>query len=193
MNNTIRSGSMIKKNSLPDKYPTHLHEPEFWECLGRTVATFGFLEEILAKAIFAFTATTSYNELEIEKAFNEWLPKLERSLSDQLGNLIDTYGKSVRDNPDAIKTNLDELLNDLREASKIRNVICHGSWRNPDSNNATIPFFVNRQLEIFDTHVDKKFLNQVRVHTTELICCIIDSVTYIGWKFPGSNGPGKVI
>ena len=34
--------------------------PQFWEQLGRTVATYGFLEEVLGKAIFAFTATRNY-------------------------------------------------------------------------------------------------------------------------------------
>ena len=42
---------------LPENFPTHRHSAEFWECLGRAVATFGFLEEVLGKAIFSFTAT----------------------------------------------------------------------------------------------------------------------------------------
>jgi hypothetical protein len=41
----------------------------FWETLGRTIATFGFLEEVLGKAIFAFTATTRHQESEIDAAF----------------------------------------------------------------------------------------------------------------------------
>ena len=38
----------------------------FWETLGRTIATFGFLEEVLGKAIFAFAATTRHQESEID-------------------------------------------------------------------------------------------------------------------------------
>ena len=56
----------------------------------------------------------------------------------------------------------DELLNDLKEASKIRNVLCHGSWRLPDSNKASIPFFVNRQKEVFETAIDCQFINKVQ-------------------------------
>jgi len=50
-------------------FPTHHQSAEFWESLGRAVATFSFLEEVLGKAIFALTATRKYSEDEIEKAF----------------------------------------------------------------------------------------------------------------------------
>lgn len=42
---------------VPVNFPTHLHSVEFWGALGRVVATFGFLEQTLGKAIFSFTAT----------------------------------------------------------------------------------------------------------------------------------------
>ena len=42
----------VDEDGLPDGFPTHGHEAAFWESLGRAVATFGFLEEILEKAIF---------------------------------------------------------------------------------------------------------------------------------------------
>lgn len=185
--------SVVDKSALPENYPTHRCEAYFWESLGRTVATFGFLENVLTKAIFAFTATTKYNEEEIEKAYAQWLPKLESSLSDQLGGLICTYGKAVRDNSDATVENLEDLLIDLREASKIRNVLCHGSWRVPDKDGASIPFFVNRQKECFETPIDVSFLRQVQKHTVELVCAVINSVTHMGWQFPGSGGPGQII
>lgn len=185
--------SVVNQNGLPIGFPTHAHESEFWESLGRAVATFGFLEEVLVKAIFAFTVTTEYSEAEIEEAYSKWVPKLERSLSDQLGGLIDTYGKSVRDNSRATIENLDDLLNDLRAASKIRNVLCHGSWRMPDSNGASVPFFVNRQKEVFETPIGVAFLNQVQKHSMELICAVINTVTHMGWQFPSSSGPGEAV
>ncbi|NVK20998.1 MAG: hypothetical protein HWD86_00630 [Kangiellaceae bacterium] len=185
--------NIVNQTALPEGFPTHAHESEFWESLGRTVATFGFLEEVLLKAIFAFTATTEYSEDEIEEAYSKWVPKLERSLSDQLGSLIDTYGKSVRDNLSATIENLDVLLNDLRAASKIRNVLCHGSWRMPDSNGKSVPFFVNRQKEIFETPIDVSFLNQVQKHAVELTCAVINTVTHMGWQFPSCNGVGEPV
>ena len=184
---------VIDLDVLPKMYPTHRHEPIFWESLGRAVATFGFLEETLAKAIFAFTATKPYGEEEVRKALDEWAPKLKKALSDQLWNLIESYGKAVRDHPEATIETLDELLELLKEAAKIRNVICHGSWRSPNSKGASVPFFANRQQERFDTAIDVSFLLQLQKHVSELICAVVNTVTHMGWQFPGSEGPGKVI
>lgn len=184
---------VVDRRGLPEQYPTHRHEPEFWEALGRCVATFGFLEETLAKAIFSFTATRPYREDEIEQAYATWLPKLEHALTDQLGNLINSFGKAVRDHPMATVSNLDELLDELRKASSLRNVICHGSWRTPDTSGASTPFFVNRQKEAFETAIDRQFLIQLQKHAAGLVCSVIDTVTHMGWQFPGSSGPGKVI
>jgi hypothetical protein len=184
---------IVNQSELPEQFPTHKHASAFWESLGRAVATFGFLEETLTKAIFSFTATKPYDESEIEQAFKEWVPKLERSLSDTLGSLIDTYGKAVREHPDSTITNLEDLLNDLREASRLRNVLCHGSWKMPNSDGASIPFFVNRQNEIFQTPIDQAFINQVQKAAIGLACQVINTVTHMGWQFPSSAGPGRAI
>ena len=184
---------VIDTGSLPDKYPTHRHSSEFWEALGRTVATYGFLEEILGKAIFVFTATREYQEDEVKEALENWSRTLERALYDPLGNLIDSYSKSVRENSNSTIENLDDLVEKLRKASKVRNVLCHGSWRYPDVDGKSVPFFINRQNEIFDTPVDVLYLEKVQRHVSELACAVVNSVTHMGWKFPGSNGPGKLI
>jgi len=193
MGKKMHNRYIVDQNSLPEKFPTHAHDAAFWESLGRTIATFGFLEEVLSKAIFAFTATRPYEEQEIQQAYLDWLPILEHTLMDQLGNLIDTYGKSVRDNPNATIENLDELINELREASKIRTVLCHGSWGVPNVSGASVPFFMNRKKEIFDTAIDCQFLDQVQRSVTELACLVINTVTHMGFQFPGSSGPGRPI
>lgn len=191
MNN--HTSYVIDINKLPDKFPTHRHTPSFWESLGRTVATFGFLEEILKKAILSFTATKPYSENEIQQAYDDWHQKFEKTLTDQLGNLIETYGKAVREHPDSKVDNLNALLSQLKEASNIRNVICHGSWRPPASNGASRPVFVKPKLKAFNTPIDSLYLDQVQGHTTELICAVINSVICMGWQFPGTTGPGEPI
>ncbi|MDU0111738.1 hypothetical protein RT723_01670 [Psychrosphaera aquimarina] len=183
----------IEPESLPELFPTHKHEPAFWEVLGRTVATFGFLEEILGKAIFALTATKPYSEEDIQAAYEAWYKKLEKALTDQLSYLTKSYDKSLREHPQSTITNIDELIEQLKEAAKIRNVICHGSWRTPDDSGASIPHFVNFEKMIFDTPIDKDFLLQVQKHVSDLICTVINTVTQMGFQFPGSSGPGKPI
>lgn len=187
------AGHVIDRARLPAYYPTHAHRPAFWEALGRSVAAFGFLEEVLLKAIFAVTATTPYEAEKIEAAYEAWVPTLTRSLSDPLGSLIDTYGKAVRNHRDSNIENFDALLEDLRKACKIRNAICHGSWRSPDSNGLSIPFYVSKYGEIFDTPIGIAFLEQLRKATADVACSVVETVTHMGWQFPGSNGPGREV
>nr|VFK48084.1 MAG: hypothetical protein BECKTC1821E_GA0114239_11022 [Candidatus Kentron sp. TC]VFK56221.1 MAG: hypothetical protein BECKTC1821F_GA0114240_100958 [Candidatus Kentron sp. TC] len=151
-------GHIIDTARLVEHFPTHRHESAFWESLGRAVATFGFLEEMLAKAIFAFTAIRPYEESEIEKAFEQWLPKLERALTDPLGGLIDSFGKAVRDHPEEAISDLPDLLSDLKKAAAMRNILSHGSWRLPDAHGAAVPLFVNRQKEVVETAMDCAYL-----------------------------------
>lgn len=184
---------IVDIDNLPARFPTHTHSAEFWEVLGRTVGTFGFLEETLGKAIFSFTATRKIPEEEAQAEFEKWLPTLERALSDPLGGLIDSYGKAVRSNKDATITNLDDLLDNLRRAAVIRNVICHGSWRAADEQGRSLPLFVDKKQMIFDTPIDTSHLRQVQQHVRELICAVINTVTHMGWQFPGSHGPGNPI
>lgn len=185
--------TIIDRASLPKMFPTHRHEPEFWEHLGRAIASFGFLEEVLGKAIFAFTATRRYSQDQIDAAYDAWLPKLERALTDQLINLAESYGKATRENPDTTTENVSDLVEDIKKAAVIRNVLCHGSWRTPDSGGASTPLFVNRKKEIFETPINVAYLRQVQVDVAELSCSVVDTVTHMGWQFPGGAGPGKCI
>lgn len=185
---------IVDLDGLPALFPTHKHSPEFWEYLGRTIATFGYLEEVLGKAIFAFTATRRYAADEIDAAFQTWLPQLERALTDPLSNLAESYEKSVRENPASIIENVSELVHMIKETGKIRNVLCHASWRAPDTDGKSFPLFVaQKSKEVFETKIDIAFLRQVQCHVVELICAVINSVTQMGWQFPGSTGPGKPI
>lgn len=183
-------------DKLPAQFPTHLHSPEFWEALGRAVATFGFLEDTLAKAIFSFTATRQYPETEIEAAFEEWLVTLEQAPSDPLGKLIKSYEKAVREHPKAPinSDKLDELIGRLREASTFRNALCHASWnRRPDEQGRSLPWFVKKYKGMFETPIGLAWLVQMQRHTTELACFVMETVTLMGYQFPGSKGPGKRI
>jgi hypothetical protein len=83
-------------------------------------------------------------------------------LIDPLGNLIDAFSKAFRSNSAATMENFDELLDGLRKASAIRNVLCHCSWRSPDGHGRSVPFFVRM---VFDTPIDITFLEgrQARV------------------------------
>ena len=181
----------IDCEQLPSDFPTHGHSAEFWEALGRAVAAFGFLEEMLGKAIFALTATRKIPADQFEVEYEKWLPTLEKALTDPLGGLIGAYERAVQDNDNAKIPG--DLLEHLREAATRRNVICHGSWRSPDDQDRSVPFYVDRKRGRWETPIDVAHLAQLRQHVAELSCDVMNSVTQMGYQFPGSKGPGEPI
>jgi len=191
---TKGGGYTIRTDSLPEHYPTHLADPRFWEALGRAVATFGFLEEALAKAIFALTATSPVPEGKDEfEAVQEWIASLELTISDTLGQLIIRYEKALKAHPEQNVIGIETLVDDLRSAASIRNAVCHGSWGPPDQSGASLPFFIDRKLRKLETRFDIEKLDRLRAGTLELTCSVINSVTHMGYQFPSSAGPGAVV
>lgn len=190
---TAPKPAVIDRGALPLTFPTQHHKSEFWEQLGRTTATFGFLEETLAKAIFAFTATTEYSEEEVQNVLANWPDQLKRALSDTLYPLAEVYGKVVRQHQDSVLENLDDLINDIKRVADLRNAIAHGSWHAPDAEGKSELFFFNRRAKKFDTRIDTAYLMRLQVHLVDLICAVINSVTAMGWQFPGGAGPGEEI
>lgn len=181
---------VIDRDKLHPDYPTQFHDAAFWEELGRAVATFGFIEEMLGKAIFALTGAKEFDPEGDPEAFSDWIKTLEKALTDQLGGLIISYERALAENPRTKGNDYSALLAKLRQAKEIRNALCHGSWDKPDDQGRSVPRFVNRKLLVFDTPVDLQFLKQTRAGLRHIICDILDSVTSVGYQFPGSGSPG---
>jgi hypothetical protein len=175
---------------LPPHFPTHRHRAEFWEAFGRTVATFGFLEEVLVKAILVFGGTQHVPDDKVDEEIENLLKTLEKALSATLGGLIDAYDKVARAHNNAALPGFDKLLEDLRQVCPVRNALCHGSWRDPDDQGRSIPFFVDRKNRIFQDPIDVGYLQMVQRHAAELACDVVSTVTQMGRQFPGSGGPG---
>lgn len=187
------TSAVIKRTELPQQWPTSLHTPDFWEQLGRTVATFGFLEDTLARAIFAFTATTEYSEEEAVKVLGKWREQLEQALTDTLWPLSEVYGKVVRQHHEANFKNVGDLVADIKAASKVRNALCHGAWMRPDADGKSELRYFDKKDGKFETRIDTAWLRQVQDHVLDLICNVINSVTVMGWEFPGGVRLGQPI
>ena len=54
-----------------------------------------------------------------------------------------------------IENRRERIASDLRAAAVIRNVICHGSWGMPDDAGRSLPLFVNKRIEKFETPIDR--------------------------------------
>ncbi len=181
--------SKIDRDNLPQNFPTHDHGPAFWEALGRVVASFGFLEETLGRAVYALTATREYRPDQVEAAYEKWLGELQCALKEPLGPMIKSYGKALRAHQGATEADqIDHLINELEKASQWRNILCHASWSRPDGTGKSRPRFVNRRLEIFDGTLGINDLGKIQQEVAQLVCDVIDSVSRKGIRFPGAKG-----
>lgn len=184
---------LIDREKLPVDYPTHASEPKFWEELGRTVATYGFLEEMLGKAIFALSGMKEFDPEADPEAFDDWIKLLSKTITDQLGQLILSYEKALAENDKTKGIDYSPLITKLKDAKDFRNTLCHGSWGKPDDKGRAIPRFVNRRHIRFETPLDVEHLKSSRAVVLNLVCDVMDSVTALGVQFPGSDGPGQVL
>jgi len=194
-----KNGFRIDRNGLPNDYPTHLHQPKFWAELGRTIATFGFLEETLGRAIFAINLTTEYDEKDIDKALERWKSTLHLNLTDTLPPLAERFEAGVKAHQDADKARAEHIAAEVKRLAEIRNALCHGSWRKPDVRGASQLHYIARKavtdtgVKSFEPKISIKWLQKRRREALELVCDVIDTVTELGWQFPGSAGPGDEI
>ena len=157
---------------------------------------FGYLEEMLKRAVYKLTGTypVPADEAARDDAVRDWGEPLERSIVNTLTPLIDTFAKATRNHPESRHQNLDEFVQHLREAAKVRNLICHGTWAPPDENGASVPFYVTGkpgQQQVCETRVTVAWLDQLQTHTNQLACGVVDTVTHMGYQFPGGCGPGR--
>ena len=187
--NDKRIPKRVDIDNLPANWPTHFIEGNFWEELGRTVATFGFLETTLAKAIFALSAKRERKEITNEM-YERWIDRTKKSLEASLGYLIDEFKKELieeitLETEISKQIDLPQLMKGLREAKKLRDVLCHASWSTGKTGDKAKPFFMNRKEEIFDTECDIAYLRQIRKATQEMICMCMDTVILKGLEFPG--------
>lgn len=183
------SGQIIDLDRLVKDFPTQAMPGGFWEELGRTVATFGFLEETLLRAYFAITGLREIPEGDPHGEGRKWRKEIDSAAASELGRLIKLYAQAVRASSKIKVENFDDLVDSLDTARVTRNVLCHGSWGPPDADGRSVPFFVDKKIRIFETAMDVPYLHQVRTHVVELACHVINTVIAMGHAFPGVATP----
>ncbi|WP_444454006.1 hypothetical protein ACTTAI_02475 [Rhodobacter capsulatus] len=185
--------SYLDIDQMPEAWPTNRLSSEFWAELGRTVATFGFLEECLSKAYFALSARTPCLPENAEQAVADWQKTLEQAVSEPLGKRIQLFEKACRSHPDVDPEKHERLFVELGRGKELRDVICHASWSNCTSSCSAYPLFVSRKMNVLQQEINIGFLQTTRRATAEQILGVINVVTMLGYRFPGTNGPGEDI
>lgn len=185
---------MIDREQLPKDWPTSPGEAAFWTELGRAVATFTFLEDTLARAHFALTATRRYDDFEqANAAYSQWMKQLEQSLTDSLNPLTDKIEKAFEGDNRVPPDIGASIVARLRELRVWRNALCHGTWENfATDGSAHLRHFRKGSdgPEQLQDRLTLETISSIRAETTELTISVVDIVAAAGVRLPGSALPG---
>lgn len=128
--------------------------------LGWTIASFGHLEDMLKRAIFALDRDRLSGGIR-ERDFRDWLRRMDHVAADSLGTLIERLGRTMtrEGRPDA------DLLAALDEIKGWRNLLCHAAWR--EEGDGWQPVFANTRGEVFDGTLSAADLAAIRAMTLD--------------------------
>ncbi|MDO5704439.1 MAG: hypothetical protein Q4G49_05105 [Paracoccus sp. (in: a-proteobacteria)] len=119
--------------------PCSLVDPEMAEAIGHAVSSFGFLEESLKRAIYSLTLK-GLGSGASDTTLQAWIERMEDLADDSMGTLIDAFAAASRD---AGSEGRKALIAELRDIRKMRNLICHASWRPTHAPGLWQPTFIN--------------------------------------------------
>ncbi|MDO5613468.1 MAG: hypothetical protein Q4G14_09545 [Paracoccus sp. (in: a-proteobacteria)] len=122
----------------PDR-PCPQLDPDMAQAIGHAVASFGFLEESLKRAIYSLTLK-GLGESASDAALQDWIERMENLADDSMGTLIDAFAAASRDSGAEGRK---PLIAELRDIRKLRNLICHASWRPTHTEGLWQPTFIN--------------------------------------------------
>ena len=185
---------VVDRAQLPEDWPTNAGSPAFWEELGRIVAAFTHLEDMLARAFFGLSGSRRFaNMEEAEAAYAQWEKDLKDTLTDTLGPLTEKLKKALKDD-DRVSDDIAEAvvarLNDLRVW---RNALCHGAWQGFAADGSTSLRHFRRTSdgpELLDNRLSIEDISSIRTETVILTVDVVDIVSALGVRFPGSALPG---
>lgn len=181
---------VVDRGRLPSDWPAHKGSREFWEELGRTVASFGFLEDTLARVCFAMTGSQECKEDEITEEFvQNWIQSLEKPLYDNLNGLIKRIRKAFADDERVPQDVGVDIVERSKALNVWRNALCHGAWTHFDVNgSARLRFFrrTREGAEALDNSLSQEDIARIRSEAVEVTISLMEVTRSIGVPFPGS-------
>lgn len=144
---------------------THFTLPaDFAAGLGQCVASFGWLEEIIKRAIYALDRARLADDLTPEE-LQAWLTRMGSLADDSLGTLIEQLDAAMRRHPGLRDRN--RITDRLGEIRLYRNLLCHASWRPTERKTHWHPAFVSARGEVQPVPMALEDLERIRAQTVE--------------------------
>ena len=157
-------GKAVARIGAPPE--THYTLPgDFAAALGQCVASFGWLEEVIKRAIYALDRARLADDLTPEE-LQAWLTRIGGIADDSMGTLIDQLDAAMRRYPGLRDRN--RITDRLGEIRLYRNLLCHASWRPTEDKTTWHPAFVSSKGEVQDRPISLGDLDRIRAETVEI-------------------------
>lgn len=145
---------------------THYTLPaDFAAMLGQCVANFGWLEEVMKRAIYALDRARLADDL-TEEELQTWLDHIGHLADDSMGTLIEQLDAAMRRHPGLQDRN--RMTERLAEIRLYRNLLCHASWRPTGDDGRWHPAFVSNKGKVQDQALSLADLDRIRAETAEI-------------------------
>ena len=118
---------------------------------GRTVATFGFLEITIARALFLLTGTAEQERELTEEDFQAWTKQMQNALAGSIGRLVPKLQTAFRKDSRISREDEDDVICRLEQLKQWRDIPCHAAWVEFNTEGEGRPLFVNWKSEITDS------------------------------------------
>ena len=142
---------------------------DFAAQLGHAIASFGFLEEALKRAIFALSLE-GLGKRPDDRALASFLQRMEEIADDTLGTLIDQFIKQMAR---AQVRGQDHLAAELRAIRRNRNLLCHASWKPSEKKGHWHPSFLNTKGEVFPNDLNADDIAAITAETLDVAARIV--------------------
>ncbi len=132
----IKTRVMDVYEKLGARVPTTpVHEPpvcqdRLWEEIGRTVATFGMLEDLLPRALYVITGHASVDETKnANQQVESWCAGLIKNMSDTLCGLAHSLEAAWTERDGLLHQENANLVQEIQILAGFRNRVCHATYQ----------------------------------------------------------------
>lgn len=151
---------------MSDRPETHYQLPQgFAAALGQIIASFGWLEEVLKRALYSLDRARLADDLS-DADLGRWLRHMEDIADDSMGTLVEQLDAALRRAPGIADR---VAINDRLTAIKARrNLLCHASWRPTQTHGRWHPAFVNTKGVAFPDDFSVEDLTELQAEVLSL-------------------------